>query len=105
MNRREFLKASAALAGLSAFRWPEIARAAEIRAQHRVFDQYFLPITQGFLKNARKTSSDFVACDFPGGTMLKGCCTPSGKTYTSVARMLPAIAEFVAARADESRLE
>src|SRR5436305_1947327 len=102
MNRRSFLKISTAFAGLTALRLSGIEAPAE---PHRLFDDYFLQITRGFLRNARKTSRDFVACDFPEGTILKGCCTPSGKTYTSVARVLPAIAEFVASRPSESRID
>ncbi len=60
-------------------------------------NQYFLTILAGFLRNARATSPGYTACDFPDGTKLAGCCTPSGKTFTSVARMLPAMAEFAAA--------
>src|SRR5205085_10750210 len=101
MNRRHFLKLSAAFAGLMTFR----LSGADVPIEpHRAFDDYFLQITRGFLRNARKTSNDFVACDFPEGMKLKGCCTPSGKTYTSVARMLPAIAEFIASRPTESRI-
>src|SRR3954471_6894409 len=50
-------------------------------------------IIAGFLRNAEATSKEFVVCDYPGGTKLKSCCTPSGKTYVSVARMLPVLVE------------
>ena len=58
--------------------------------------RYFLTILAGFLRNARATSADYTVCDLPGGTKIEGCCTPSGKTFTSVSRMLPAMAEFAA---------
>lgn len=75
--------------------------AAAATAPEKQFDRFFLPILDGFLKNAAMTSKDFVVCDYPGGTKLKSCCTPSGKTYVSVARMLPVMAEWIAsARAD-----
>lgn len=61
------------------------------------FDTYFLQILRGFYKNARATSKDYVVCDYPDGTKIKTCCTPSGKTYVSVARMLPAMVEWLAA--------
>ena len=57
---------------------------------------YFLTVLRGFLHNARQTCADYTVCDLPGGKKLEGCCTPSGKTFTSVARMLPAMADFVA---------
>lgn len=61
-------------------------------------DFYFLEILDGFLQNARKTSDSFAVCDFPQGTLLKSCCTPSGKTYVSVARMMPPLAAWVVAK-------
>jgi len=57
-------------------------------------EQYFLQLLTGFLKNAAATSPDYTVCDYPEGTKLKSCCTPSGKTYVSVARMLPAMAAW-----------
>jgi len=59
-----------------------------------VFDSYFLQILDGFLACARNTSDGYAVCDFPDGTKLASCLTPSGKTYVSVARMLPALAEW-----------
>ena len=110
MNRRDFLILSAS--GLAAGTVGSCAsrqapRFAATDTQARLTD-YFLTILAGFLRNARATSPHYTVCDFPAGTKLDGCCTPSGKTYTSVARMLPAMAEFVAAggrRADGVDLE
>jgi hypothetical protein len=59
-------------------------------------EAFFLQILRGFLRNARATSDSYAVCDFPEGNRLKGCCTPAGKTYVSVARMLPAIADYLA---------
>src|SRR5438552_2455124 len=99
MNRREFLAVSAAVAG-GAMLGGRFAL-AESTSRQTQFDQYFLPILDGFLKNAKATAADYVVCDYPEGTKLKSCCTPSGKTYVSVARMLPAMAEWMACgRAD-----
>ncbi len=97
MKRREFLKLAAA--GIaSAYALPDFASATAATTQpHNAFDPYFLQIIDGFLRNARATSPDYVACDYPDGTKLKTCCTPSGKTYVSVARMLPAMVEWQSA--------
>src|SRR5205823_10925908 len=95
-NRREFLKLAAA--GMCvAPALPLLAQSTAPAATetHAIFDRYFLEILGGFLRNAHKTSPDIVVCDFPDGTKLKGCCTPSGKTYVSVARMLPAMVEWI----------
>ena len=62
----------------------------------RVFDRYFLEILEGFLRNARRTSSSYAVCDFAGGTVLPGAVAKSGKTYDSVTRMMPALAAWVA---------
>ncbi len=61
-------------------------------------DFYFLEILDGFLRNALKTSDSFAVCNFPQGTLLPACITPSGKTYVSVARMMPALAAWVVAK-------
>src|SRR2546421_12621778 len=99
MNRREFLQASAAVAGGAMLggcaTGQESAKTQAAAAPQRQFDRYFTPILEGFLKNAKATAQDYVVCDYPEGTKLKSCCTPSGKTYVSVARMLPAMAEWV----------
>jgi hypothetical protein len=101
MNRRDFLKVSGtALAGSSlvscaSARLPDPKPNADARTLLLAgFDQ----VLDGFLRNARTTSADYTACDLPGGTKLESCCTPNGKTFTSVARMLPAMADFVSAR-------
>src|SRR6478672_11978760 len=104
MNRRAFLKLSAATVVGSLLPFPRRDSMAQGIKPHHLFDDYFLTITRGFLKNALASGRDFVTCDFPEGTKLKTCCTSSGKTYTSVSRMLPAIAEFVAARPTESKI-
>ena len=54
-------------------------------------DRFAKSILRGFFQNALATSPDLIVCDYPGGTKLKGCCTPSGKTYVSVARTLPVL--------------
>jgi hypothetical protein len=82
-SRREFLAAAAA-APLTA------------AGPHTVLDHYWMPILDGYLRNARATSESFAVCDFPGGTILKGATGKSGKTYDSVTRMLPALAAWVA---------
>jgi len=68
--------------------------------RHRIFDSYFLQILEGFVLNARRTSDSYAVCDFPDGTKIASCLTPSGKTYVSVARMLPALAEWRAGGRD-----
>src|SRR6184192_4123057 len=104
MNRREFLQAAAiaggAIVGGCAVSQNSVKRQAA-GTPYTQFDQYFVPILEGFLKNAKATAPDYVVCDYPEGTKLKSCCTPSGKTYVSVARMLPALAEWMSTgRAD-----
>ncbi len=67
-----------------------------MRDSRAAVDFYFKEILDGYLRNARKTSDSFAVCDFPDGTLLKSCIAKSGKTYVSVARMLPALAAWVA---------
>src|SRR3954469_12273651 len=97
MNRRRFLQVSAAaLAGgalLEGCVTSNRSAASSTASPQTQFDRYFIPILNGFLKNAAATAPDYVVCDYPGGTKLKSCCTPSGKTYVSVARMLPVLVE------------
>src|SRR5579872_2613836 len=83
MYRRQFLASAAA---------PWLAGA---EPPHTVLDSYWFPILDGFLRNARATSSSFAVCDFPDGTILKGSIGKSGKTYDSVTRMMPAVAAWV----------
>jgi len=61
---------------------------------------FFKEILDGYLRNAKATSSSYAVCDFPGGTKVKSCLTPGGKTYVSVARMLPALASYAAPELD-----
>lgn len=91
---------------------PEIAPAKPRQGQpHKeqslttMFDNYFLEIVQGFLRNARRTSPSFAVCDFPDGTVLKSCVARNGKTYVSVARMLPALAAWVKSGRGPTRFE
>jgi hypothetical protein len=105
IERRSFL-AMLAAAGAGVVGWPSIgcaqtattstSEAAPAERPATIVEGYFRKILAGFVKNAAATSTDrsFAVCDFPGGTKLKTCCTPSGKTYVSVARMLPAMAEM-----------
>ena len=96
MNRREFLKCSAgaiALASLPASSL--LAESAATQPAAAQFDHYFLTIWDGFVRNAQATSDSFAVCDYPDGTKLKSCCNPAGKTYVSVARMLPAMVEWL----------
>ena len=95
MKRRDLLRLSAAaLAGNSiapALRAAAGERTAKWAGErpHMIFDSYFLEILAGLLHNPRRTSDSFAVCDFPNGTILKSCVARSGKTYVSVARMLP----------------
>lgn len=88
MRRREYLKTCGAALAAS---WLDAAPAPAA-----AFDRYFLAILDGYVRNARRTSDSFAVCDFPDGTILKNCTAKSGKTYVSVARMLPAMATWVA---------
>jgi len=104
MNRRRFLQlliASTASAAGGCHRQTNPATSiASTTDARQLFDSYFLTIYEGFLKNARDTSPSLAVCDFPAGTKLKTCCNPAGHTYTSVSRMLPAMAEWSLARND-----
>src|SRR5688572_19222618 len=111
MQRREFLRFTAA-AAMGAMVKPGFAadRAATTAtttaaAPHSVFDPYFLQITQGFLRNAVRTGPGFAVCDFPEGTIVKSCQTPSNHAYVSVARMLPALTEWVVSKKQPSTFE
>jgi hypothetical protein len=94
LTRRDFLATAAApLAGAAA-------------GPHTILDRYWLPVLDGFLRNAARTSPSFAVCDFPDGTILKGSTGKSGKTYDSVTRMMPALAAWVASgRAQPDLLE
>jgi len=95
MRRRDFLKATAiALSGACTMPHRSSPRPLQSPAPNEQFDHFFKLILDGFLKNARATCPDYVVCDYPDGTKLKSCCTPSGKTYVSVARMLPPMVEW-----------
>lgn len=109
MNRRQFLSRSVAAAALSSFvpqslspllagaARPSINAGAATQPSAQ-FDHYFLKIFDGFVRNARATSDSFAVCDYPDGTKLKSCCNPAGKTYVSVARMLPVMVEWLHAK-------
>lgn len=79
LNRREFLLA------------PAVAFSGR---------DFFKEILDGYLRNAKATSSSYAVCDFPGGTKIPSCLTPGGKTYVSVARMLPALASYASPELD-----
>lgn len=103
MHRRQFLQwfgtglAGGIVSPRSLFAKPQAASASTTSPSAQ-FDHYFLCILDGFLRNARKTSTDnsYAVCSYPEGTHLPSCDTPGGKTYVSVARMIPAIAEWLA---------
>lgn len=96
MNRREFLKASSVAAG--AFAWSPVKLLAEdtvgSATPQAAVDRYFLQILDGFLRNAIRTGPGFAVCDYPEGTIVKTCQTPSDHGYVAVARMLPAMTEW-----------
>lgn len=96
MKRRDFLKAAAAAA--SAPLLPPSFAEAVARAQLAAADDdfHFTEILDGYLRNLERTTpASFAVCDFPEGTTIKTCMTPTGHGYVSVARMLPAMAEYV----------
>src|SRR5205085_6728174 len=84
ITRRDFVAAAAA---------PLMGAPAE---PHAILDRYWLPILDGFLRNAAKTSPSMAVCDFPDGTILMNSIGQSGKTYDSVTRMMPALVAWVA---------
>jgi hypothetical protein len=97
IQRRDFLKmATAALAGaaVAPIRLDALAMAP---ARNDGFDLYALRLLEGFVRNARRTAPGYAVCDFEGGTLVPSCVTPSGKTYVSVARILPLLSEWLAA--------
>ncbi len=99
-NRRDFVKTAAKSVLVTSFAitgFPTLpasvfgittplAHAANNNAVAEI-DFYFLEILDGFLRNAIKTSDSFAVCNFPQGTLLPACITPSGKTYVSVANI------------------
>jgi hypothetical protein len=62
-------------------------------ADARAFDHYALHLLEGIVRNAQRTAPGYAVCDYPDGTLLRSCVTPSGMTYVSVARILPLLAE------------
>jgi hypothetical protein len=102
MNRRAFLKLSSVVAAPLVFQ-PLQALAQQPTtsaavAPSQAFDRYFLQILDGFLRNAVNTGPGFAAVDFPDGTIVKTCQTPSNHGYVGVARMLPAMAQWVVSK-------
>jgi hypothetical protein len=97
VQRRDFLKmTTAALAGAAVA--PGRLHALERGvAGTDAFDAYALRLLEGFVRNARRTAPGYAVCDFEGGTLVSSCITPSGKTYVSVARILPLLSEWLAA--------
>lgn len=102
MNRREFLKRSSVVAAAAPFGLEPLGALAEGAAgsakPQAAAERYFLQILDGFLRNAIKTGPGFAVCDFPEGTIVRSCQTPSNHGYVAVARMLPAMTEWVAAK-------
>src|SRR5688572_32742149 len=107
MNRREFIKRSSF--AVAPFVLPPLsvlaAEAGGSATPQAAVDKYFLQILDGFLRNAIKTGPGFAVCDFPEGTIVKSCQTPSNHTYVSVARMLPALTEWVVSKKQPSTFE
>ena len=99
MERRDFLRATSAALASSALAGAVIAPRALCAASVDVtaFDGYALALLEGFVRNARRTAPGYAVCDFAGGTLVPSCVTPSGKTYVSVARILPLLSEWLAA--------
>jgi hypothetical protein len=97
VQRRDFLKiATAALAG-AVVRPARLDALATGLVRNDLFDPYALDLLRGFVRNARRTAPGYAVCDFEGGTLVPSCLTPSGKTYVSVARILPLLSEWLAA--------
>jgi hypothetical protein len=93
IQRRDFLKVTTA--ALAAAAVPRALWAAA--PGNTEFDGYARSLLEGFIRNARRTAPGYAVCDFEGGTLVESCVTPSGKTYVSVARILPLIGEWLAA--------
>lgn len=75
----------------------QVAAATPLLAQFAdPFENYFRPILNGYLRNARRTSPSLAVCDFRDGTLMPGALARSGKTYDSVSRMMPALAAWAA---------
>src|SRR4051794_14268838 len=95
MQRREFLAAlpCAALAQTASDSTTSLNAFAEI---------IFLDITRRYLASLAKTSDSFAAIEYPGATITKSFMTRSGLSVTGVARMLPALAAWIAAKRQPS---
>jgi hypothetical protein len=99
MDRRAFLKLTAAAVSASALPLPLPAFGAAAGPNSPAINDHFTQIFAGYLQNlAHTTPNSFAVCDYPEGTNIKTCMTPSGHGYVSVARMLPAMAEWLHAR-------
>src|SRR5688572_12052317 len=100
MNRREFIKRSSF--AVAPFVLPPLsvlaAEAGGSATPQAAVDKYFLQILDGFLRNAVRTGPGFAVCDYPEGTIVKSCQTPSNHGYVAVARMLPAMTEWIASK-------
>src|SRR6478672_5907207 len=96
MQRREFLQLTAA--ALSAAALPRTTSADEVAsaAAAPAINDHFTEILAGYLSNLERTTpNSFAVCDYPEGTVIKTCSTPSGHGYVSVARMLAPMAEYL----------
>jgi hypothetical protein len=95
MERREFLRWSATT--FAALGLPPALLHAVPAGDASAFDAYATALLEGFVRNARRTAPGYAVCDYPDGTIVGGCITPSGKSYVSTARILPLLAEWLAA--------
>ncbi len=101
VKRRDFLKWTGVAMGAAALEPTRtFARGAAPQMNaaglREMLLQRFRTILEGFLRNAKATSATYTVCDFPRGTKVAGCLTPSKKSYVGVARMLPAISDYLA---------
>lgn len=95
MRRRDFLKATAV--GVVAASAPRLlADGRSVSPVSQRFDETFVTILEGFIRNAEKTARGFAVCNYPDGTILPGCSTATKKSFVSVARMLPPLSLWVA---------
>lgn len=100
---RSGLTRRAVLEGAAVAFVPRLANAASPPSAFA--DAVFLPVLEGFLRNAAKTSSSFAVCDFPDGTLMPGSVALSGKTYDSASRMMPALAAWVASGRQPAKIQ
>lgn len=95
MRRRDFVALPGAL----------LAHGAPLTSFPDFVERQFLTILRGYLESAARTSNSLAVIEYPKATVTKSFLAKSGLSVTGVARMMPAIAAWIAGRRRPSILQ